>query len=390
MKILFLSHRIPYPPNKGDKIRSFNILRHLAEKHEVHLACLADDKRDLRYKADLLKICKAAEIIYINKFLANFKMLCRLISGQPLTLGYFHSSRLQKTINNWLKAEGCDVIYVFSSGVAQYVLDVKTRKIMDFVDVDSDKWMQNARYAKFPVSLIYRLESLRMKKYEKMILNAFNHSIVITDNEKKLLESFVPDARTAVISNGVDYNYLFKQANFNISDLIIIFTGAMDYFANIDGVIYFHNEIFPLVKQKIKNVKFYVVGSNPAKAVQDLAKDKDVVVTGFVEDIRPYLQKAAVCVVPLRIARGIQNKILEAMSMELPVVTTSQTAKNLNVYPGEDIFVADTPEDFARQVIELLQNENLRLQTGAKARETVKKHYDWQKNLAKIDALLIS
>lgn len=401
MNILFLCHRIPYPPNKGDKIRSFNILRHLAQKHDIYLACLADDKNDLVHKKELLKYCKAAEIRYNGGLCANLRMLWSLITGKPLTLGYFHSGQLQRAVNRWLRDLRFDAIFIYSSGAAQYVFNAGNRKIMDFVDVDSDKWAQNARRARFPVSWIYALESARMREYEKLIAQKFQHSILITENEKRLFESFARPRAASVIPNGVDHDYFIRDNDLfrrrgtvpggdcpSSRTINLIFTGAMDYFANVDAVVYFCETILPLIKKDVPNLKFYIVGNNPTLAVKELAKIKDVIVTGYVQDIRPYLNKADICVVPLRIARGIQNKILEAMSMELPVVSMSAATKNLEVTPGTDIFVEDKPTGFADRVIQLSRDPALRAQVGAKARETVLRHYDWQKNIAILEQII--
>lgn len=409
MKILFICHRIPYPPNKGDKIRSFNILRHLAKNHDIYLACLADDKSDLQHKAELKKLCKEIEVSYINGFQAHRRMFCNLIQGRPLTLGYFYSSKLKKTVQRWLNEISFDAIYVFSSGVAQYVMNTKKRKIMDFVDVDSDKWAQNARRARFPASWIYAIESKRMKQYEIMIAQEFAHSVFITENERKLFESFARPRHITVIPNGVDHGYFkrdcFAQPSAGLAmtngengaglamtplgaTVNLIFTGAMDYLANVDAVAYFCHTIMPLIKKDAPNLKFYIVGNNPTRAVKDLTKNKDVFVTGYVQDIRPYLRKADICVVPLRIARGIQNKILEAMSMELPVVSLSAAAKNLEVSPGTDIFIEDKPQDFAYRVIQLSKDPALRARIGKNARETILCRYDWRNNLRKIEDII--
>ncbi len=388
MKILFLAHRVPYPPNKGDKIRSFNILKYLSRRHDIYLACLADDRNDLKYQKDLLKYCKKAEIAFINKFWVNFKMILYLIIGRPLSLAYFGSRYLQRVINIWLNSIDFDMIYVYCSSVAQYVVKSnRAYKIMDYVDVDSDKWLQNAQYTGFPASLIYRIEGVRMKRYEKFIAENFQRCIFVAERDQKLFRSIKPDINASVIPNGVNLEYFSN--NFDSSnDLNIIFTGAMDYFANVDGVLYFYREIFPLIKKEIPGVKFYIVGRNPAEQIKGLKKDKSVIVTGGVEDIRPYLRKSLVYAAPLRISRGVQNKVLEAMAMGIPVVTTTKVLEGIGAKPARDLFSEDKPERFAERIIELLNDEILRAKIGKAGRRFVEEQYNWNTAFEKLENLL--
>lgn len=395
MKILFICHRIPYPPNKGDKIRSFYILKHLCESNEVYLACLIDDKHDLRYVENLSKYCKEIEFAFINKKLAKLKMFFYLLTSEPLSLAYFGSKKLHKKVNGWLKNINFDAIYVYSSGVAQYAIHAKgVYKIMDYVDVDSDKWKQNAEYSRFPFSWIYRAEANRLQKYERLIAENFEKCIFVTERDKNLFKIFKSDKDAFVIPNGVNLEYFSINSSLDdnkteeLRGNNIVFTGAMDYFANEDGVIYFYQEIYPLVKREIADVKFFVVGSNPTKKIKNLEKDNSIVVTGRVDDIRPYLQNSLVYVAPLRISRGVQNKVLEAMAFELPVVTTSKVLEGIKGEPRENLFVEDEPGEFAKITIELLKNKKMRQKIGKMARKFVEEQHCWEIAFYKIDSLL--
>jgi len=392
MKILFLAHRIPYPPNKGDKIRSFYIMKYFSQKHSVYLACLADEKNDLKYKKNLLKYCTKVEVAFINKLWINCKMFFYLITGHPLSLAYFGSRYLQKIINKWLILENFDMVYVYSSSVAQYVIDAKgIYKVMDYVDVDSDKWLQNAQYFRFPISLIYKIEGNRMKKYEQFIATNFHRCIFVAERDQSLFQSFVPNVDALTIPNGVNLEYFSNNhiISCESKNLNIVFTGAMNYFANVDGILYFHREIYPKIKQKIPGVKFYIVGSNPTEAIKNLEKDKSIIVTGRVKDIRPYLQEAMLYVAPLRISRGVQNKILEAMAMGLTLVTTTKVLEGiLKAVPGRDLFVEDNPTRFAQTVIGLLTDAILRDKTGKAGRKFVEKNYSWNNTFEKLKNLL--
>jgi len=444
MKILYIAHRIPYPPNKGDKIRSFNEIKYLSQRHEIHLACLADDPKDLKYEDELKKYCKAVRVVPINPQLAKLKSIFYLLTKRPLTIPYFYSSKLQQTVDQLLSTDDYDAIFCFSSPMAEYVFKsrllvsslLKTEEslvkeppvtsyqkpasrnqklIMDFVDVDSDKWAQYSKYARFPMSWIYALEGRRLADYEKNVAENFDHSIFVTEAEGKIFKGKHPHVRNiSIISNGVDLNYFSptfskKQSSFNQhpetsnkqkapstqppetsnQQPIVVFTGAMDYFANVDGVVWFTKEILPLIKKEIPEIRFYIVGSNPTKEVLSLALDSSVTVTGYVPDTREYLNRATVVVVPLRIARGIQNKILEAMAMGISVVATPQAFEGIEAEPGRDLILGGDVEKIAEGVIELIREVSLRKTLGDNARKIIEKNYCWAENLGKLDNILI-
>jgi sugar transferase (PEP-CTERM/EpsH1 system associated) len=454
MKILYLSHRIPYPPNKGDKIRSFNEIKYLSQRHEIHLACLADDPKDLKYEEELRKYCKAVRVVLIKPQLAKLKSIFYLLTGRPLSIPYFYSRKLQRTIDHLLMTIDFDVIFCFSSPMAEYVIKsrlfvsrcLKLEKslmkgppvigneqratsnqkpetsheqpklIMDFVDVDSDKWTQYSKYARFPMSWIYALEGRKLANYEKKVAESFDHSIFVTEAEKRIFERKNPHIQNiSVITNGVDLDYFspkFSQrqaprsqrpetinqqpVSFNQPPAtrneqpIIVFTGAMDYYANIDGVVWFAIEILPLIKKEIPEIQFFIVGSNPTKEVLSLSSNNGVTVTGYVPDTREYLNRATVVVVPLRIARGIQNKILEAMAMGIPVVATPQAFEGINANIGGDLLADDEPGAFAQAVVRLLRDPTLRNELRNNARHRIEANYSWPRNLAKLNEIVLT
>ena len=453
MKILYIAHRIPYPPDKGDKIRSFNEIKYLSQRHEIHLACLADDPKDLKYEDDLKNYCKATNVILINPKLAKLKSSASLFSTKPLSVSYFYSRKLQQTVDQLLSTNHYDAIFCFSSPMAEYVfrswvlspqpivhgqktneyqpstMDQQPKLIMDFVDVDSDKWAQYSKYARFPKSWIYALEGRRLADYERNVAENFDHSIFVTEAEEKIFKDKNPNIQNVcVISNGVDLdyfspNYLHQESTIDqrpsanergsstitqhpatinqqqssinqppassLQQPVIVFTGAMDYYANVDGVVWFTKEILPLIKKQIPEIRFYIVGSNPTKEVLSLSDNNDVTVTGYVPDSREYLNKATVVVVPLRIARGIQNKILEAMAMGIPVVATPQAFEGIEAKPGRDLILGEDVEKVAEGVIKLIKKVSLRKSLGDNARRIIEKNYCWAKNLEKLDNILI-
>jgi len=403
MKILFLAHRIPYPPDKGDKIRSFNEIKYLSQNHEIHLACLADDLNDLKYTKNLKEYCKIVNIIPLKLKTAKFKTIFSLLNKKPLSVSYFYSKRLQKIINHLLSTNNYDAIICFSSSMAEYIfqstnqlINQSTKLIMDFVDIDSDKWKQYAEYTKWPFSWIYKLESKRLAQYEKKVAQIFHYSIFVSKKEAKLFYMQNPDIRNILaIPNGVDFDYFNpNQLPTNNQRLttnypMLLFTGAMDYYANVDGVIWFCKKIFPYLIKKYPKLKFYIVGRNPTPSIKKLS-NPNIIITGYVEDIRPYYQKATIYIAPLRIARGIQNKILEAMAMAKPVVSTSKAFEGIEATPNKDLLLADSEKEFIEKITGLLQNPEKRESLGISARQTVEKNYSWQYNLRILEEILAS
>jgi sugar transferase (PEP-CTERM/EpsH1 system associated) len=279
---------------------------------------------------------------------------------------------------------------------------------MDFVDVDSDKWAQYSKYARFPMSWIFALESRRLANYERKVAETFDHSIFVTEVEAKIFRNKNLHIKNiTAISNGVDLDYFSPTFSKHPSTIdhelstmshrptpidhrpVIVFTGAMNYFANVDGVVWFAKEILPLIKKEIPEIRFYIVGSNPTRQVLSLSSNNGVTVTGYVPDTREYLNKATVVVVPLRIARGIQNKILEAMAMGIPVVATPQAFEGIDANPDRDLILGENAEKIAEEVIQLIKKVALRKSLGDNARRIIEQNYCWSKSLGKLDNILI-
>jgi sugar transferase (PEP-CTERM/EpsH1 system associated) len=285
--------------------------------------------------------------------------------------------------------------YVFNSAACKSGLNGKLRLVMDFVDLDSDKWRQYASYKRFPASRIYEIEQRRLFDYEMRINRFFHHSVFVSHRETQVFQRQFPDAKNIhVIGNGVNYRYFApadnKALKRPVRGPILIFTGYMNYFANEDGVDWFCRKILPRVRAEFNDVQFYIVGNKPTAKVQRLGGIEGVHVTGYTADIRQYYHKADVCVIPLRIARGLQNKILEAMATGNAVVATSNAADGIICENGKDILIANSEQEFAESVIELLKNERRRSELGTNAVENVRENYNWDLNLKKLEELLIN
>ena len=392
--LLYLVHRIPYPPNKGDKVRSFHLLRHLAAKHRVFLGTFIDDPQDEAYVAKLPDYCAGTHIVRLSPRVAKLHSLSGLLSGEALTLPYYRNAGLQNWVDQTIKNEKIDAAVVFSSAMAQYLTKHSSlRTLVDFCDVDSAKWTQYAPDHRWPLSWIYRREGERLLAFEKLVAAAADHAFFVTEAETELFLKSAPAFREKVspMSNGVDSDFFSPEhalaSPFAAEEVPLVFTGAMDYWPNIDAVKWFAAEIFPRLLAERPALRFYIVGRSPVPAVLELAGDR-VVVTGTVPDVRPYLRHAAVVVAPLRIARGIQNKVLEAMAMAVPVVVARGCGEAVDAVPEQDFLLAESAEDHVRQIKALLASPERRSAVGEAARRQVVRRYSWDAHLAIIDRYL--
>lgn len=380
MTLLYLAHSCPYPPHKGDRIRSFNILKYISSRYQVKLIYPSFSDHDVQCAENLKKYCVSVETVRINTTLSKIRCFVGIFSRYPLTVWYFYSKNIQSIIDD----EEFDVVLVDCSSMTPYVKDRKEPKIVDFIDVDYDKWRMYAEREKWPKALLYNMEYIRLRRFENEMNELFDSCLVVSENEKSLLRD---KTHIAVMPNGIDFHFFSPREKCKSNTLV--FSGAMDYFANIDGVLYFHKYILPLIKEDMRNVKFIISGMNPSKKIRQI-ENKDIVVTGYVRDIREYIAQASVCVVPLLIAKGIQNKILEAMAMEIPVVATTVANQGINARDKKEIMIADSPADFAKATLALLKDEKLRNKMAASAKRFIQERFSWDTNLKKIDEVVSS
>lgn len=391
-ELLFLSHRIPYPPNKGDKVRSFNILKNLARRYRIHLGAFVDQPEDWARAEELKQWCETVFLLPLRPRKDRVLSLRGLMTGEALTLPYYRSRRMSDWVEEVKKGGNVRRCFVFSSSMAQYVENAAgMRRVIDFCDVDSAKWMEYAERRGGITSWIYRREGEKLLQYETRITMRCEVVTLVADHERKVFESLSPavTGRVKVVNNGVDRGFFCPD--FSLADPFagveaIVFTGAMDYWPNIDAVSWFARDVWPLVRSRHPALRFYVVGMNPSPAVKALQEIDGVVVTGSVPDVRPYLQHARLVVAPLRVARGIQNKILEAMAMDKQVVAHAQCAAPLVDANRYGLRQADTAHEFAEAVLEGL-DKVARNDLGT-PRDYVSRFYDWVTNVEGVEAML--
>ena len=389
MRILFLCHRLPYPPKRGGKIRPFNMIRHLSRRHEVTVATVARSAAEVADGQDLRKYCHELHVGQIPTYAGWGRFGLYTATTYPATFGYFYSPALDRTVQTLLATRDFEAIFVHCSSMGPYVARHRgCRKMLDYGDADSEKWLEYARASRFPLSLGFALEGRKVRRYERWLAEGFDACSVNAPREREVLGQYV-DKPIYVFPNGVDLDYFRPQREGGpASPARVVFTGNMSYKPNVEAVGDFVSRILPRVWARRPETEFYIVGMDPSPAVRRLADGRRIVVTGRVDDVRPYFDAATVAVAPLRIARGLQNKVLEAMAMRVPVVASPAAFNGINAEAGRDVLVADDPESFSRGVVSLLDDPLLRDRHAAAARTCVERNHDWARILNGLERLV--
>jgi len=387
VKILFLSHRIPYPPNKGDKIRSFHFLEYLAKSHEIYLGAFIDDPEEQKYIPQLRHYCREVHVETIG-FEKYYKFIKNLIVGKPLSIAPFSSRSFSKWVRKIAKQHTLDIAYIFSSAMGQYYKSVNFPILMDFVDVDSNKWFQYSKILKFPMNLIYAREGKILQKYDRDLLNLdkIKKCIYVNSREMWLAREITPSNKIDFVENGVDIETSLEEEAVLMPRMI--FVGLMNYLPNIEAVSRFALQIFPAIKRKIPDAEFDIVGMNPSREVLELSKIKGVNVIGAVPNVQPYLRRSKIFVAPFNLSQGIPNKILEAMAARLPVVTVPSIVSLLHDVTSQQIVSTNNNVEFADKCVRLLSNETERRLVANNAQLYVIKHYNWNDKYNKLDCLM--
>lgn len=400
--ILILAHRIPYPPDKGDKIRTFHMVQHLAQHYRATLVCLIDDPKDCRHIPVLKQMVHKLHYLVRTPQIMRLHAGAALLSGRSFSQQCFYSKKLQHIIDAYLDTQKPAAILCFCSSMAEYLFrsrhwPERFRDISlldDLIDVDSEKWLEYAEKKKLFARWLYRREGHLLRSFEQRIVEDFDRVFLVSEEEKKVLESGSSLEKVEAISNGVDLDYFSPAAiqNQHISNVPgkMVFSGAMDYWPNVEGALWFVEHIFPLVRKQVPQATFCIAGRNPVPAVQGLGKIEGVEVTGTVPDMRAYLASANVCVVPLLIARGIQNKVLEAMAMAKPVVATFGAATGTKAEHGHEIIVANDEIVMASEIITLLGNSERCHSIGEMARDYVEREHSWESHLRRLNEVIDS
>ncbi len=390
MKILYVCHRFPFPPKRGGKIRPFNMIRHFSKSHEVTVCSLARSGDEAAEGRGIAPHCKAFDMVTVGPIAQSLRMVARLPSRTPSSMGYFWSPDLATKIRARLDTEAFDLIFVHCSSVAQYVEDVTgIPKILDFGDMDSQKWLEYADSKPKPLAWGYLLEGRKMLAEEKRLAGKFDVCTATTRAEWETLESYGTGVASDWFPNGVDADYFAPDATEWDPDTLT-FVGRMDYYPNQECMLDFCRTVFPLIRARRPAAKLLIVGADPIPSVRALGKIDGVTVTGSVPDVRPYLRRSAAMVAPLHIARGTQNKILEAMAMGVPVVTSLKAAGGVDATAAEHFLVADAPTDIADACLRLMSDPAERRRLSEAGRARMLTHHAWDRSMQRLDGIVAS
>jgi sugar transferase (PEP-CTERM/EpsH1 system associated) len=388
VKILVACHRVPYPPKRGGKIRPFNIIRHLSERgHQVTVASLARSTQEADEARALSEHCAQALVEVIPEARAWARMIARLPTPTPSSFGYFWSPRLARRVSAELASGAYELVLAHCSSAADYVAhEGRAVKILDFGDVDSQKWREYSHYKAFPLSAGFRLEAAKLERAEARLARYFDLCTCTTRAELASLRALGVTTPSDWFPNGVDSTLFTPAAAYDRE--LLAFVGRMDYYPNQQAVLGFCRDVLPRLRQRRPALRFAIVGAEPPAAIRDLARLPGVSVTGSVPDVRPHVTAAALTVAPLAIARGTQNKILESMAMGVPVVCSVEAAGGVDALAGEHLLTASGPAEYVATIERILESPALRTQLARAARERVLSHHAWSSSMARLDGLI--
>jgi sugar transferase (PEP-CTERM/EpsH1 system associated) len=387
--VLYLVHRVPYPPDKGDRIRAFQLLRYLSARAHVHLACLADEPVAEDTLTVLRRYARRVAVIPLGGWSRWARALGSVVCGRTVTEGAFSSPALRATLRAWAADTPFRAALASASSMVPYLRLPQLRDVpavVDLVDVDSQKWHDYAEASRAPRRWLYRLEGRRLQRLEQGLPEWARAVTLVSEAEAGIYRRFCSDGLVCAVGNGVDLDYFQPQPA--AAEPACVFVGALDYRPNVDGACWFCREVWPEVRRHRPGVKFYLVGRRPAPAVTRLAGLPGVELVGQVSDVRPYLARAAVTVVPLQIARGVQNKVLEALAMARAVVASPSSLEGLQVKPGLHLLQASAPSEWTGAILRLLEAPSLRERLGAAGRRYVEAHHRWDRCLGPFGGLL--
>ena len=388
-RLLFVAHRVPHPPDKGDRIRTYHLLRWLAGRASVHLACLADEPVAPETATVLGRCCERVAIVPIGAWSRRIRAAGSLARGRTATEGAFRVPSLTTVLRRWAREVRFDVVLASASSLAPYLRLEELRgvpAVVDVMDVDSQKWLDYAERSRGGRAWLFRTEGRRLRRLERDLAGWSRAVTLVSEAEAELYRRICPGGPVHAISNGVDLDYFLPPTRDD--ERGCVFVGALDYRPNVEGVEWFCREAWPEIHRRRPEASLTLVGRRPGPEIRALANRPGVVLAGQVPDVRPHLAAAAVAVVPLRIARGLQNKALEALAMAKAVVASPPTLEGLGIEPDVHVLAASSPADWVDSVVRLLDDPGLRLRLGSAGRDYVEEHHRWDRCLEPFGPLL--
>jgi hypothetical protein len=391
MRILMITYRLPVDLYGGDKSTIHHLLKFLSARHEIVLLSFIDSE-SLRDQLDLVApFCERVELVYLPKWRSYLNCLGRLASSDPLQVSYYRSAEMTHRIRELLRREPFDLVYGYHLRTGQYLKNVVgCPRVFDLKPVQTLNLRRMQEHVSDPLKkLMYRIEYDRVRRYERGLVRDMDRCFVICDADREAIDPDGELPQVILNPHGIDPVKFAPDPSCHQEPNSLVFSGKMGYEPNADAAVYFCENILPLVTSRVPDVKLYLVGADPQPCVTSLARDPSVVVTGFVDDIRPYLHRAQIAIDPLRIGAGLQNKVLEGMAMGMPMVVTSVANEGIQAEPGRDLLVADTAAEFADRIVELLHDPDRRTRLGAAARQFIVNHWTWEKHFEQFEHILL-
>ncbi|MDP4291273.1 MAG: glycosyltransferase [Bacteroidota bacterium] len=385
MKLLVILSRVPYPVEKGDKLRAYHQLRCLSARHEIHLITLNDEPLDPDAEYELKKFCKSVHVMKLRPWGMICNLLWAFFTGRPLQIGYFHRFYIKKEIRSLIAAIQPDHLYCQLARTAEYAIGIDIPKTIDYQDVFSIGLNRRLPELPFWKRPFFEMEAHRMAAYEEAVFNHFNHHTIIAYPDRNLLP-FNGRDKVLIVPNGVDFSY-FVPDNETEKRYDLVFTGNMSYPPNIMAVEFLVRKILPVVWESRPSTNLLIAGTTPHFKVRSLSESR-ILVTGWLKDMRTAYSASRIFIAPMLIGTGLQNKLLEAMAMNLPCITSKLANEALVANPGEEVLVAENPTDYARHILTLLNDPGKARQISENGFRFVKSHYDWEAATALLAGLL--
>lgn len=388
MKILILSPRLPYARGKADSMTVYRIIRYFAQRHEIYLACFYTDDTELSHVPELEKLCREVQCVKLKKWPSVLNMACALPKGGlPLQVAYYRDSRMRHVVDDMLDRGKPDIAYAHLIRMGEYLKDKRGIPRVLAMQISQTlnyrRMIANIRSVFY--KMLYRVEYSRVRRFEPAITKSFDSCLLISKHDKQSLDGHEQIDNIFYSPHGVDVEFYTKTEKIE-KENSILFCGVLETPTNIDAVLYFHQDIYPLVKKRVSDVRLYLVGKKPPPVIRKIAEnDPSVIVTGFVEDTRPYYSRIKVGIDPLRIGAGLQNKLLIGMSMEQPMVCTSIANEGIGAENGKHLLIADDPQTFTDSVVELMFNKEKTQSISLEARKYVQKSWTWEYHLQRLE-----
>lgn len=387
MKLLVLLSRVPYPLEKGDKLRAYHLIARLARKHEIVLCCLSDTPADPAHIEHLRRFCAHIQVIRIPRWRILLKLATGLFSRLPFQVSYFHHANAQRAIDSTIREQRPDHVLCQLVRTTEYVRHHPALpKTLDYMDTLSKGMERRTENAPFHLKPLFHAETRRLIRYENLMFDLFDHTVIISSQDREYIYHPLRD-RVTVIPNGVDTEHFSPQAQEATYDLV--FTGNMNYPPNIDSVLFLVQKVLPLVRRVLPGTSLLISGVDPSPSVRDLSRTDPLVhVSGWVKDIRSSYASARIFIAPMQIGTGLQNKLLEAMAMRMPCITSALANNAVGAAPGRSILIGNRPEEYAAHIIRLLSDPNEREALAESGFRFVHDRFDWDRSAEALDALI--